>query len=566
MTSGDYSLVQGEVRPRGDDARRSVRYTDGSLSVSPTVAQIVDRARTRFGLSLEVLNAGLQPVAPEAGGDFARAIEASAPARSAVSEALLAGRNRTFDLSDTTYMIQPLRGGRGSRKPVGLLAVRQVSQAAGDAERWLEFLRIAIEAELASSDGLREERLQARRTLAALRFLGQLGSLRSDEELSAAVVQAAAVWFDVDARLYRRGLDGILHLHAHLPGIPDAGRFPSLPDVPGGRPAVRRIAAGVEVEGLGWAVPEALVIPIPVEGGADRVLAIGGVLPAEAQVIFETVADAAGSHLARLAAVERAAARERFEGIAGQASRDPELAVIDLLRQVMAETNAASGLVTLFDAGGSRRIAALGAPMPVSVDDEGVSAARLTLPVALCGAERALLDLAPAETASFSLESAAIVREALPALQMILIGVIRRGEPVQAAVLPEGDGTFVDRITQELERAKRFDLGLSMLLIDIDPQRLDARRLRDLMSSVRAQLRGSDVLGVVGQGRIAALLVHTDVDGVSAVVSRIQQTLRRQSGSLPPLRMGRAVLTRECATTTAFLTEAARSGVPVVAA
>lgn len=550
-----------------------------ALKVSPAIVQIIERVRTRFGLGIEVVGGGLQPLVPESGGDLLRALESSGTARATLGAALQAGRGRRLEIGGNAFVVQPLRGGRTSRQTVGLLAVREAepgaeaSAAAGsgpEAERWVDFLRIAIEAELASAEGLRHERLQARRTLAALRFLGQLGTLPSEAELARAVVHAAAVWFDADARLYRRDLSGAFILHTSLPGVEVSAASRRLdPDVL--KKGDRRTSTAVE--GLAWAVPEALLVGVEVDGLADWLLVLGGVIPDEARVIVETVADSLGSHLARLGAVAASAARTRFEALTRQGTRAPELVVMDILRQVMADAGAGSGAVTLFDAGGSRRLAVVG-PIASSeaqaAGDAQAAADRLVLPIALCMGEHASLELAPADEASFCSSSVAMAREAVPALQSVLMGVLSRdGQPAAAAHADAGrafagraahEAGFLDRIRQEVERAKRFDLGLSLLLLDVEAQALDPHALRglvaDLVALVRAELRGSDVLGFVGQARIAALLVHTDVSGIGAVVSRVQQRIAGERDRLPPVRMGRAVLSHECATTEAFLKQA----------
>ncbi len=571
----DNPLAHGDMRARHEVARRGL-VAEGALRLSPTVLQIVERIRNRYGMALEVVDASLQPVVPEAGGDLIRAVEASGPAREAVTAAMQASRSRTVDVADASFLIQPLRAGRGSRTAVGLLAFRQPAAGGqpgvGDqAERWVDFLRIAIEAELSTSEGLREERLQARRTAAALRFLSQIALMESESDLSGAVVQAAAIWFDLDARFYRRELDGEVVLRACLPGITDAERYSRLDPGIAGDPTLRRVTLQADVEGLGWALPDALVVPIAVQDSADWVLVLGGLLPPDAQMIFHVVGDALGAHFSRLAAVRRGAVRRRLEAIAAEPSRAPELIAIDLLRQVMKESGAASGAVTLFDAGGSRRLAAVGSPLHPDVPEGEMRVAgdRLAFPLFLGDDDRALLDLAAASGASFPPEALAGAREAVVVLRGVLLAVLRK-QDVRDEALPgagiDSDAAFVERITQEVERAKRFDLGLSMLLIDVEAQRLEARTLRDLMSTVRAELRGSDVLGVVGQGRIAALLVHTDVSGVGAVVARVRQRLQRHTHELPALRLGRAVLSSDCATTTDFLSQASRNVEAVAAA
>src|SRR5262249_41016865 len=85
-------------------------------------------------------------------------------------------------------------------------------------EFWADFVRAAVEADAASLAVLSAERDRARRLLGTLRFLGQLVHIDSEADLAHALIQAAAVWFDADARVYQQDLNGGLLLHAPLPG------------------------------------------------------------------------------------------------------------------------------------------------------------------------------------------------------------------------------------------------------------------------------------------------------------------------------------------------------------
>jgi hypothetical protein len=334
---------------------------------------------------------------------------------------------------------------------------------------------------------------------------------------------------------------------------------------------VQRVASTADMEGLRWAVPEALLVPVPLETGADWVLALGGVFTPEAETVFQAVGETMGLHLSRLAAAHAAAVRTAFEETAATPDRPLELMVMDLLRQVMEEIGAGSGVVTLFDAAGSRRLAAVGA----HGSDRAPAATvltpdRIVYAVTLGGGAHALVELMPAENSRFGDEAGRVIREAASVLQRVLGALGGRGElvPVQTATdNSETARAFVARITEELERAKRFDLGLSMLLIDLASHNVQADTVQNIVASVRTELRRSDVLGFVGAGRIAALLVHTDGAGVGVVVARVRQRLERllHGKELTSVRLGRGVLSHDCKTASDLLTRASRDAVAVVA-
>jgi hypothetical protein len=571
-----------EVHARPSDppeGRQSVSEIAGTLTLSPVTEQIVERIRNRFGVGLEVLDASLNPVVPSAGGDLHRAIEVSATTRRTIATAMSAGRGQSIDAGGAVFLIQPLRVGRASRKVLGLLAARTVSGSAGEAaeswevtQRWVDLLRDAIESDMAAAERLRDERLQGRRMLAVLRFLAHLATLQSESDITAAVVHAAAVWFDVDARIYSRDLAGDLGLHTNLPGTPDASSSDRLSSLLiDDAPRMKRFTSTADIDGLRWAVPQALLVPIPVEGSAPWVLALGGVFTPEAETVFQTVAETMGLHLGRLAIAQAAEIRGRLESIAAGSTRAFELAAMDVLREVMRETGAGSGVITLFDAGGSRRVAAVGSAAGTDTVPAAplMASDQIVYPIAIGAGVDAVLELIPAPDARFSPQVRLIAHEAASVLRRILAAPA--AAPAAATDRPQTETSeittaFVARITEELERAKRFDLGLSMLLIDLASPAVRADTLDAVVTNLRQELRGSDVLGLVGAGRIAALLVHTDGAAVGVVVARVRQRLEHvlRGKELTTVRLGRGVFSQDCKTASDLLARASQDAVAVV--
>jgi hypothetical protein len=125
---------------------------------------------------------------------------------------------------------------------------------------------------------------------------------------------------------------------------------------------------------------------------------------------------------------------------------------------------------------------------------------------------------------------------------------------------------FVRRIEEELERAKRFDLRLSLVIIDIPPAATGLERAASVMQdAVRQELRGSDVLGTMNGDRVAALLTHTDGAGSHKVVGRLRRRLGETASrlNLTGIRVGHAAFSPECRTAEALLSQAARDAQPV---
>ena len=103
---------------------------------------------------------------------------------------------------------------------------------------------------------------------------------------------------------------------------------------------------------------------------------------------------------------------------------------------------------------------------------------------------------------------------------------------------------FLTRIQEELERARRFDLRLSLILIDV---RAPSDTMAQLQEALRRELRGSDVTGAMGGTQVAALLTHTDALGLDNVVRRVRQRLADTAERLnvSDLKLGQAAFSPE---------------------
>ena len=105
---------------------------------------------------------------------------------------------------------------------------------------------------------------------------------------------------------------------------------------------------------------------------------------------------------------------------------------------------------------------------------------------------------------------------------------------------------FERRIQEEVERAKRFNLGLGLVLIG--PGELSHARMTfdTVAAAVRPELRASDLLGRLRTGMMAVVLVHAGADGAESVTERLSALLSALMPELPGVQLGRAVFTPEC--------------------
>ena len=109
---------------------------------------------------------------------------------------------------------------------------------------------------------------------------------------------------------------------------------------------------------------------------------------------------------------------------------------------------------------------------------------------------------------------------------------------VNSKVTLASDFSFVDRTRQELSRAERYCLFLSVLLIDMnDLSRAVANRnlgdkinleevCREVEKNLRSSLRASDIVSGCERHRIGLLLMETSRSGLEVVKRRVDGFLR----------------------------------------
>jgi GGDEF domain-containing protein len=181
----------------------------------------------------------------------------------------------------------------------------------------------------------------------------------------------------------------------------------------------------------------------------------------------------------------------------------------------------------------------------------------------------ATLELRRDAGGSFTPEAALVTRVAARVLENWMHGAdapvlddSKLDEPTPSGAV----SAFLGRIEEELERAKRFDLRLSLLLIDV-PRQLpgEDQAFSQLQETLRRELRGSDVLGEMNGQRVAALLTHTDAPASFRVVGRVRRRLAEMAArlNLVGVTIGHAVYSAECRTAEALVSQAIRDAEPL---
>jgi len=299
-------------------------------------------------------------------------------------------------------------------------------------------------------------------------------------------------------------------------------------------------------------------------------LALIGTFPQDAESLFAILGRIVGVQLETIRSRKRDRTRDRFQSLIEQGGSVAELIAVRLVRELADVTGASYASLVVNRDGRERRVVCIGTSGEVPSGSESVgdrfTAAQFACKLPLGAGAFAVLDLRPAAGSSFQPDAELVTRVATRVMQSWLVGA----EPSFADVTREVPrpivSEFVRRIEEELERAKRFDLRLSLVLVDIPRPTTGVDDPASMMrETVRRELRGSDVLGTMNGDRVAALLTHTDVMGSNTVVGRLRHRLGEAANrlNLRGVRVGHAAFSADCRTAEALVLQAARDAQPV---
>jgi hypothetical protein len=436
------------------------------------------------------------------------------------------------------------------------------AESVGDLPQQVGVGGIALTQPHGSPDESREEQRRLRRLYVTARSLLQVAEDAEDErELIMTIIQAAAIWHEVDARAYRRDLHGRFVVDVRLPGADlsvgprDFSAFSVLSG------PVTRISSLGEQEQLGWRLSgELALLPIGASSQSQPrwVLAIPIDTDATVSSNLLLLCEVLGLCLDRISARRENELRRRLTHVL--ADREAPVAELanNALAQLVTSLDAAKGrLVTGGSESGEstegaepRTMAAAGGewtagpPQRLEPGQSLLAPGRLTMAFSVGSQAVATIDLTAQEGSEFGITDAGLLESAVGVLRLWLAGVLD-GTATQPAESEPATG-FELRIGDELTKARRAPGATGLAVIDLAPgaQRREARTRTAVPAPVVRQLRASDVLGRLKDGEICALLTNTTAEGIAAAAARLYENLQAmaQQHHLPNVTVGVTML------------------------
>lgn len=534
-----------------DSDRKRLNHNGGTFAVTPLAGplmklspptwSVLDLLRLRFGVELFVFDASLEPVV-EAGiaPGAASALMDEPGMRERCRAVLATDDSRSPRPANRAVRAVPFLVGREAQ---GVLVVtspdRHVRELRDDEIVTLDAAAQigigVIEQDLAQSRDLTRERETSRRYEGVLRFLRVLTQYGTETELMRGVVQAATLWFDLDCRIYVRTTADAFSLFAALPGY-SAWELPARLSVERVREFAREasVSAPSDLEELGWHVARGSAIVLPFGSDPEWVLVAGDVITPEVELTFDAVRHVLGCALVRGAVEREEQWRERLVTVAAQGL---DRALRDLLRQLSIQTGGMSARLSIADAGEAKTVAFAG--------DAGAAAETTTHDLQF-GRRRMALEIGHGPGGP-TFEQLAAVRAWIRVVEPWLLGASTGETPVSES---EAE-IFERRIQDEVERAKRSEAGLGVVLVRAERAATPAAQ-EPLLNALRAASRASDLTGRVRDGMLAIVLIHAKAEGAESVVARLRRRLKA-AGSQPGIRIGHAMFSPEVSSADALI-------------
>jgi hypothetical protein len=384
-----------------------------------------------------------------------------------------------------------------------------------------------------------------RRLAAVMRFLTQMHGFGTEADLIQAVIQAAAVWYDLDVRAYRRDLRSVDRLDTWLPGADlDADPRELTTGALVSPDQAARISSMADFEQLGWrnAQREVALVPISPGGAVRWLLVVPGAVDRDTEATLMLVCRTAASVLEQLASRKARELTEHLTAVLAQANGSVAPVADALLGGLMAATGAVRGTLAIRRAEADKRVAlaargdvGLAGSRPADLEAGQVvfEPGRIAIAERLGGGADALIELGAGPTAEFSTAAASLAEAGALVIRSWLAGVALADRRAAVSERPEeSSAPPVEKPAgADAGPTRRLALKGGVVVMSIEERGAagDIEARRALMDALKAEIRSVDLLGQLATGEFAALLVRASESGTRSAERRLRQRIDRLS-------------------------------------
>jgi len=533
--------------PLGDSQRR-VQMRGSARRLPFRSWAWLDQLRPRLEFAFEVLTLDASYALPLDSRPGALDIRAALVGERDTLRAITAhvtrvGRPRSFTSGEFRLRAFPLVArADGANAPLGVLLVGEPGATDADAldaiDRRLDaagqWLTTAIEWASDVTDAAREDAGPPSRLDALLAVIEAFSTVERPTDLMALVVEAIAIWYDVDIRAYRGDVNGAYQLAVWLPGVDVARAVRALRPHPlWHHSRVLRIDSATTLEEIGWDSRAVATRFVPVtccDDGVEWVLTVSGAADEDLDATLDFFR---GFLILRLSDIEREAEEALRRRIFDRMvlADAPFHATVELALAAAAEgVGATAAAVDIYYSGASvpALSARFGAPAEASAsraDGANVSSHDVTLRTN-AGVDVQGVFHFQRQIGAFSLSDVRQARCAVTTMAAWLSGAFgHRDRRASGATSPPVD--FVARARLEIERAVRENLGGALLVIGVHTVDPPAPALDTVADLVQQELRESDIVGVItdAPNTIGALVLDAPPSTLSAVAGRVARAV-----------------------------------------
>ena len=412
------------------------------------------------------------------------------------------------------------------------------------------------------------------RLSSALRHLMKLTGGGQERELIDVVLQAAAIWYDLDVRGYRRNLEGRFVLETWLPGadLKSAPRdFSGFAIVSGSE--VVRISSLAEQEQLGWhGLPgDLLMLPIPSGTQAQPrwVLVTSDKFEAPVDPCLLMLCQILGALLQQSAAKQVEEVQQRLLRRLVQTDAPLERVAEAGLKDLVDVVDAAQARLVVSIAGEphARSLASVGddwaaTPLPALETGQSiVSTKRIAIWLTLGPGVVTVFEMVPAAGKEFTDRQGTLVEAGLIVFGVWLSGRLKGLGSERATSMPRPTSDFESQIADEVRLATRLNVPAGLLVMDVpraSPQTAPRSARAPALEDVSRQVRSSDLVGRLEGGHLGVLFLQADDEGLTAAGNRIRKRLdevARRAG-LPPAMLGLAAFADDGESVSSVVTRA----------